>query len=30
MSICIKPEQPTAKERGYTCGCIDNQCQWAK
>lgn len=29
-SICVIPNKPTPDELGYSCQCIDNQCQWAK
>ena len=30
VSICITPDKPTAKDLGYTCGCVEAKCQWQK
>ena len=29
-SICLFPEEPLPRDLGYTCGCFENKCQWAK
>lgn len=29
-SICIVPTDPTPGQLGYSCGCVENKCQWAK
>ncbi|MFW5703142.1 MAG: hypothetical protein ACOCXP_04230 [Candidatus Dojkabacteria bacterium] len=30
VSICLAPEEPLPTDLGYTCGCVSNQCQWAR
>lgn len=30
ISICLAPEGPLPSELGYSCGCVNSQCQWEK
>jgi eight-cysteine-cluster-containing protein len=30
VSVCILPEQPLPQDLGYSCSCVQNQCQWAQ
>lgn len=30
VTTCQVPDKPTAKALGYSCGCVNNKCQWAK
>jgi hypothetical protein len=30
VSICLAPENPTPKQTGYACSCLNAHCLWAK
>jgi eight-cysteine-cluster-containing protein len=30
VSTCVFPDQPLPRDLGYSCGCVNNMCQWGK